>query len=268
MNSSLLGKWQIENPKLLVETKTSAVYLVQFQGQPTVLKLLNSFGQRFEGEAPAALRYFNGNGAVQLLQADDEAQLLEYLDGPSLAEISKNGGDKEAAEIICEVVKQLHSIDGARPKKLKTLEENFQILLIKAKEAESDPILSDASLVARKLISTQTDILVLHGDIHHHNIMQSSNRGWLAIDPQCLLGERTYDLANLFFNPFDCFDIVENSERIQLYCDVFADKLNLDPLRILEFAFAYGCLSACWEIEDGENPGRRIRISKLIRDLI
>jgi aminoglycoside/hydroxyurea antibiotic resistance kinase len=42
---------------------------------------------------------------------------------------------------------------------------------------------------------------VLHGDLHHGNVLDFGLRGWLAIDPKGLLGERGFDFANIFTNP-------------------------------------------------------------------
>jgi hypothetical protein len=45
------------------------------------------------------------------------------------------------------------------------------------------------------------DVVVLHGDMHHENILKFSSRGWLAIDPKGLVGERGFDYANIFCKP-------------------------------------------------------------------
>ena len=42
---------------------------------------------------------------------------------------------------------------------------------------------------------------MLHGDLHHDNVLDFGERGWLAIDPKRLLGERGFDFANIFTNP-------------------------------------------------------------------
>jgi Aminoglycoside/hydroxyurea antibiotic resistance kinase len=40
------------------------------------------------------------------------------------------------------------------------------------------------------LAATQRDVAVLHGDMHHENVLKFSSRGWPAIDPKGLVGER------------------------------------------------------------------------------
>ena len=37
--------------------------------------------------------------------------------------------------------------------------------------------------------------------MHHDNILDFGERGWLVIDPKRLHGERAFDYANIFCNP-------------------------------------------------------------------
>lgn len=147
------------------------------------------------------------------------------------------------------------------------LRTHFRALFETAAVA-SDPIFKNGARVAERLLQTEHDVVLLHGDIHHKNILNCPMRGWLAIDPQGVIGERTFDLANAFFNPDDKASLVETDSRIRSMCDIFSTRLQIDPLRILEFAFAYGCLSSAWCLEDGQNPERRIRISTLLQRAI
>ena len=76
--------------------------------------------------------------------------------------------------------------------------------------------------------SDQRDVRVLHGDIHHHNIRQSS-RGWLAFDPKGLVGERTYDCANTLCNPV-MPELVHNETRLLTNAAILADTLCTRPV--------------------------------------
>ena len=64
---------------------------------------------------------------------------------------------------------------------------------------------------------------VLHGDIHHDNILDFGKRGWLAIDPKRLQGERGFDYANLFCNP----DLADPSRPIAASPGRFARRLEI-----------------------------------------
>ena len=62
-------------------------------------------------------------------------------------------------------------------------------------------LLAEAAATAKDLLADQRDVVVLHGDIHHGNVLDFGPRGWLAIDPKGLIGERTFDFVNILRNP-------------------------------------------------------------------
>lgn len=261
-------KWNLTDPEKIAKTLTSDVYRVKYQDNYAVLKMLSSFGQKHEALSPCVLKCFNGNGAAEVLEFDDCAHLIEFIDGPHLKSLVENGDDGRATEITCDVLNKLHNYSGPVPSQVIHLKAHFRALFAISNVKSSDPIFSAGAKVAEQLLETQQDVVMLHGDIHHKNILNSSKRGWLAIDPQCVLGERTFDIANSFFNPDDMSSLVESETRIRSMCNIFSKRMGLGTTRILEFAFAYGCLSSAWCIEDGQSPDRRLRISSILQRLL
>lgn len=252
------AKWSLTTPTKIASTFTSEVYKVQTAQGPAVLKILNEKGRNFEVHGATVLKCFNGHGAVKILNADEGAHLLEFINGPDLKTLVNEGRDDEATNIICDVINKLHQYRGDVPENLISMERNFRSLYKKVETEPLDSIYVAGLRVAERLMASPVDPRVLHGDLHHENILLSPSRGWLAIDPQCLYGERTYDLANTFYNPngFDC-----SVSSIERRCQIFSSRLELDPRRILEYAFAYGCLSAAWCLEDGRSPDATFRVA-------
>ena len=103
---------------------------------------------------------------------------------------------------------------------------------------------------ARELLASERDVVALHGDIHHGNILDFGPRGWLAIDPKGLIGERGFDYANLFCNPEA--EIATAPGRLARQVDVVAEAAGLDRRRLLKWIMAYAGLSAAWFLGDGE----------------
>jgi streptomycin 6-kinase len=263
-----MTEWKLTNPRLITETSTSHVFKVALDGQEAVLKILTELGQRDESDGAIALRHFDGHGAARLLNADEGAHLLSFVDGGFLKELVTAGNDSGATQIICDVLRRLHGSLSELPSGLRSMEENFRSLFAFAKANPHDTMMAKAARVAEHLLHTEQERVVLHGDVHHKNILECSQRGWLAIDPKGLIGERAYDFANVFYNPDDIPFIVERTERVQKLGSAISDQLKTEPKRVLEFAFAFGCLSACWAIEDGLNPARRLRIAGMINGLL
>ena len=123
----LLASWNLSAPVCIAQTYTSEIYQVQ-RGEITLaLKILNEKGLIYEKDGPLALASFAGNGAVQLIDATTEAQLLEWVPGPKLSTLTHQGRDHEAILIISEVLEKLHSSNLAGVAVM-DLEQNFRSL--------------------------------------------------------------------------------------------------------------------------------------------
>lgn len=93
------------------------------------------------------------------------------------------------------------------------------------------------------------DVIVLHGDIHHGNILDAGPRVWLAIDPKRLVGERGFDYANIFCNP-DRQTAASPQPLSRQVSDV-AEAADLNRERLLKWIIAWAGLSTVWMLEDG-----------------
>ncbi len=264
-----LEKWSLQSPKLLAQTATSNVFTVYLDGEMVVLKLLTPLGVADEQEGAAALRYFDGHGAVRLLAADSDAHLLEYAGDNNLATMVRRGDDEQATHITAQVLNRLHSTyNGPQPKDLKPLQRWFQGLFQRAardREADTRSLYVEAAEVVEHLLSTAHDETVLHGDIHHENIRLHPTRGWLAYDPKGLWGERLFDVCNTVWNPPGMRDLVLQECRLLKNMRILATECDCDYNRLLQFIFAYGCLSAAWTEEDGADAHDSLRIAGIVR---
>ncbi|MCA9909709.1 MAG: phosphotransferase, partial [Anaerolineae bacterium] len=214
-----LDAWALSDPKLLAETPTSHVYTVVSGGETVVLKLLTPIGVDDEQSGAVALRCFDGHGAVRLLRHDAGAHLLEYVAGDDLVPLVGRGEDARATAIIGDVLNRLHSAAQAAPTDgLVPLRRRFRSLFEQAaREGHlgSQSMFVRAAALTEDLLAQPRDVCVLHGDIHHENIRHSPARGWLAIDPKGVYGERTYDAANTLCNPYGMPALVENEARLR-----------------------------------------------------
>ena len=240
-----LDAWSLSNPQLLTQTMTSRIYTVTHDTETVILKLLSA-SETEEQRGAASLRYFDGHGAVRLLHYDEGAHLMEYAAGDELVTLVERGEDENATRIIAQVIKQLHSVPQDAPRDgLFMLDRWFGELFNKAtadRQAGIDSIYVRSASLTQRLLADPREVRVLHGDIHHRNIRQSS-RGWLAFDPKGVVGERTYDCANTLCNPA-MPEIVHNETRLLTNAAILADMLEIDLSRVLAFTYAYACLNA------------------------
>ncbi len=251
MLTPYLSRWMLMPDGAAFETAHSWLLPVRYDGQAAILKLRKPTSD--EVYTAAMLKFYGGYGAVRVLESDGNATLMERADcARSLMEMAAGGEDEAAADILAATAQQLHAPRlEPRPAGLETLDLHFKPLF--ARQAERVELRA-AAAAAQALLDEPRDQVVLHGDLHHNNVVFDDARGWLAIDPKGLLGERTYDVANLLCNPRDQASIALNTDRASLMAALYADRLGLEPQRVLQFALAHAGLSAAWSLMDGDDP--------------
>ena len=108
-------------------------------------------------------------------------------------------------------------------------------------EPQTDVLLARAAAIARELLAEDGPSVVLHGDLHHGNVLDFDGR-WVAIDPKGLVGHPAFDVANVFCNP--TFEVA--NARLDLRLERFADRLGLEPDVLAAWVVAWCGLSLVW----------------------
>ena len=259
-----LNRWGLTPDGEPFETHTSQLLpvVVVKDGQKAILKITDDDSERIGCEL---MVWWNGNGAAKVLAHAAGAILLERATGTeSLADMSWTGNDAQACRIICHAASRLHLSRNASTPALTPLHHWFRDLAPAAKKHGG--ILTRCDSVANVLLSSPHDEVVLHGDLHHGNILDFGTRGWLAIDPKGLVGERGFDYANIFTNP----DLAEPTRSVAILPERFTQRVNIvseiariERLRLLMWIVAWCGLSSVWFLQEGDSATVPLRIAEL-----
>jgi streptomycin 6-kinase len=222
----------------------------------------------------AALTAFNGFGAIRLLKSNQElgALLLERLrPGEPLIQM---GDDELATAIATKVIRQLQrcSVKHVSFPSVADWFQGFQRLRDMF-GGETGPfpreLIEKAEVLSQDLITSMEASVLLHGDLHHWNILSSEREQWLAIDPKGIIGEPAYETGAWLRNPFP--DILEksNPERVlSRRIDQFSNDLGYDRGRIIGWGFTQAVLASYWSFEDREKDwGDWIAVAEVIASL-
>jgi streptomycin 6-kinase len=254
-----IDRWGLVPDGDSIVTHSSRLLPVRWGGEPAMLKIAVAPEEKW---GVGLMIWWNGIGAARVIRHDDDAVLLERAIGRrSLAAMAAHGKDDEATCIICDVVAELHAPRQSPPPELVPLTDWFRELDPMA--SREGGILVRCAESARTLLANAHEVVPLHGDVHHGNILDFEGRGWLAIDPKRLVGERGFDYANLFCNPDDRIAMVP--ERLARQAHVVAAAARLERKRLLQWIIAWAGLSAAWSIEDGDND--RVKLTLQIAEI-
>lgn len=254
-----LALWDLvpEGEPRLMPMTGSRLLAVRWRGQPAMLKLAGSEDERRGGQI---MQWWNGQGAAPVYACSHVALLMARASGATLVEVVTAGEDARATTLICRTLSALHAPRPQPPASI-PLAALFRALLDNGESRLSGP-----RATALKLLSAQTDQRLLHGDMHHANVLDFGPLGWLSIDPWGVTGERAYDYANLFRNP----TLAEiTRERFLARRAQIAREAGLDPERLTGWAYAHAGLSAAWDLADGhpDEAKRSFALIELIESL-
>jgi streptomycin 6-kinase len=236
-----------------------AVQAVRTDGVPIVVKACaptSEFAQEVE-----ALRLFAGRGIAQLLawDAGDEVLLLERLvPGDPLTTVDD---DETATAIAADVMRQLWC--PAPAEHAFPTVARWRAGLTRLRQhygGGTGPfpaaLVAEAEALYAGLSASTAEPMLLHGDLHHGNILAAQRQPWLAIDPKGLVGEPAYETGAWLRNPLpQLLESLHPGRILARRIDQLAEALDLDRARIRGWGIYQAVLSAWWNVEDGEQPG-------------
>lgn len=110
------------------------------------------------------------------------------------------------------------------------------------------------------------DSIVLHGDIHHNNIGQSSTGDYLVIDPKGLWGNKGFDYVNIVCNQSQQVALAPG--RLQTHLKLISSLSHIPYLTLLQWTLIWSALSAIWKQQDQLDATLPLEIANLAKQEI
>jgi len=252
------------------------------EDSPVVLKFI--FDKRAFEQERDALMFYKSNGCVGLLDSDQETQclLLECIKpGISLRtfclpENFKSTGTIEEYRVrsVVELMKKLHTVTSIEKDLARFQSINFWLKDLFEIQTDRIPEISEKYLIkarslSQELMVSQAKPVLLHGDLHHENILLRNRDSWVAIDPKGVIGEKEYEVGAFIRNPMPSFLEQQNPEKtITRTIELFADYLEMDKQRLQAWSFVQAVLAACWMVQDNQDPKNMLVMTSLLDNFI
>ncbi|MFJ5769826.1 aminoglycoside phosphotransferase family protein [Psychrobacillus sp. NPDC093180] len=247
-----LEKWdlQLEGPVDNL-SYNYVLKVIDENGNKAILKL-GVPNYDFENEI-RTLQAYDGKGCAKLLIADAKhgAMLLEYLHPGKM--LSKVHDEQTAIQHFAKVWTSIRTSvmkNDSHPAISDWLVA-FDSYSEKNPEEEggiSLDFIQQAKTYYKDLVDTSRGNELLHGDLHHENILYSESKGWMAIDPKGVIGDSYFDVISFLINQLFHHDnpktVLKN--RVEMLCE----ELQLEKARLLKAAIVMATLYACWGVED------------------
>lgn len=248
------NQWQFKVGECFSDAQFNVVLnALKNDGAPVVFKCCVP-NKEFKTEVKS-LEHYNGIGAVRLLKSDIEngAMLLEKINPGILLEKCSLKIEVETAQAVS-ACKKIHKPTKNR-EDFPTLTdwfEGFSQRLFKKFDGTFGPFSKEsvekAYFLSRELLASQTNLVLLHGDLHYANLLLADNHEFKSIDPKGVIGESEFEIPlPRVTNP------ISKSELLYRV-DCYIEQSQFDKKRIYAWLFSKAILAAWWTVEDSGSP--------------
>lgn len=260
-------EWRLTNLTKIYENSHMAVYRACSEAWGEVIVKINNNADELCHEAEM-LQALDGNGCCRLY-AFEEAQGILVEEQITPGTVLRD--EKDVYRRVERFVAVFETIHGS----VSTLEfETYLDWLDAAKRyceesvlsgfAEEQTTLKESGLlekmqcayeIGEELFAKYPEWVLLHGDLHHDNILKNSKGGYSVIDPKGVLGPEIFDVPRFVLNEF-AYVKEESTEAIKKHLkqvmQLIGERLGYPVQDIRRLLFMETVLASVWSVEDGE----------------
>jgi streptomycin 6-kinase len=130
-------------------------------------------------------------------------------------------------------------------------------------------LVEKAESLYRELTIPSNSDVVLHGDLHHDNIL-SCGGDWKVIDPHGYRGDPVFEIAPMIYNPLDVLPKKSDLPQIlRRRLDIIKNETPYDSKRINAWAFCMTMLSMAWTFEGtSQVPHFEAEVARILSSLV
>jgi len=258
--ASLADGWGVTVERVLAGATCSICLAGVRDGQKVVIRAPLAEEERTSGLA--ALRAYAELGGVPVLECHEHSgtTLMPLLcPGTNLDEADLS--DEERLAVAAKLATKLHRAENFG---VWTHERWFQELWtfeLPKGSAVNRELFEIGRTRARQLLESTCERAVLHGDLHHYNILQNGSE-WVAIDPKGVYADPAFEPVAFLRNPIhtlaeDLHLVQTQARRVQLLVDL----MNLSAERIWGWAVAQISLDAAWSSGEWSEKWAKIALA-------
>jgi streptomycin 6-kinase len=241
-------------------TETSQLGFGTRGKQGVVLKVIHKEDSE-EWHCGAVLEAFGGQGVIRPLEHTAGAVLLPRLQpGHDLASLHREDRDDEATEIIASLIERLPVVSApGGVASVDRLRGDFSRFRDGAVGFIPMQFVDRADALFSELCLTQSSGRLLHGDLHHFNVLFDQRDGWVVIDPWGVKGELEFEIGPSLRNPVP--SVVGDPQRLERRIRIYESRLKLDATRAVKWAFATTVLGVLWPFDPSVGQDLRLQFA-------
>lgn len=250
------ARWRLTEVSRLSGSRGKSIYQAVSPEFGDVILKWNSDGSELRREAETLSR-LDGKGCCRIYGWDEDLRVLleqRMIPGKTLR---KEPDPERRVAAFAQVFRQIHQpaqggetyldwlagiCDSCRER---DFGEDWQRHAIQARE------------VCQEMFDEYPERMLLHGDLHHDNLLISEDGTYRMIDPKGVIGPEILDVPRFLLN--EQKTIYEGSERehFDRLFRLVSGELGYPEEQLRRLLFLETVLANVWRLEDGEQPNLR-----------
>ena len=109
-----------------------------------------------------------------------------------------------------------------------------------------------AHLYCAEMFEKYSDRVLLHGDLHHDNLLLRTDGNYAMIDPKGVIGPAIMDLPRFILNELDTGHPCSDRQHIAEVIRLLDEQSGYPAADIVKLFYMETVLGNIWRMEDGE----------------
>lgn len=249
-----MERWDLQECRTIFENKRKAVYeAVSLKYGPVILKI--NWDVKQLGEEVLLLQALDGDGCCRLYDYDRESGFLleeRIMPGKVLREVADLDKRINAFAHVFRHIHIYHPEEGQAPDYRQWLDGICEFCVQKNVNREITRKVYEAREICGEMFEKYPERVLLHGDLHHDNLLLREDGTYGIIDPKSVVGPEILDVARFLKNEIDTQYDIPVKEHMYRAALAISEALDYPLEDVIKVYFMEVILGNVWCLEDGD----------------
>lgn len=253
------AQWQLHIERFIAYYSVNCLFICRSERfGPAVLKIGNPSDEVLT--EVNLLKEYHGGRFCRLFDWDiDNGVILEEYIHPGFR-LREEPSLEKRLSVFSDVFKGLH-IPSCQSALYPTYQDWVNRITAYMSKREDEPELSKLMMKAKDICASLCRAyprkLLLHGDLHHDNLVLGENQQYRIIDPKGVIGDPIFDIPRFILNEFYGVDEISYDtyrRHVETISSYLQTSIGVPIDVIYKCVFVETAMANCWKVEINRKP--------------
>lgn len=244
--------WELDHLEVIYEHAAKAVFSAESHIFGSVILKINQHDTQLKSEYQMLAR-LSGRHSCKVYAFDGNAGLLlEERIFPGTV-LRREASLEKRVQVLLQVFHEIHMPADFGATYLNWLEDIREYCVSHQKAVD---MASRAHLFCAEIFEKYPDRVLLHGDLHHDNLLLRTDGSYAMIDPKGVIGPAIMDLPRFILNELDTVHSCSDRQHIEEVIRRLGEQSGYPAADIVKLFYTETVLGNIWCLKDGEGMNR------------